>query len=499
MAESRDNEKKAGHPHGGRNRWLYIGSVVILVLVVVTFVGAPVVSSAAGSGRLVFGRYGREDIVYQPGNFFARQYEAIAQSLRDSGNDADLELQLRIAWREAFNRTILHTATLQHAEKAGLDVSVQRVDELIASDPRFRVNGRFDSDAFERIGSQERFSLREFHREGAIFDQVVRDVLTGTKVSSTEREFVAAMSGPERSFDLVRFPFTDFPESEVESFATANADFFTRLDLAVVTLATEEEAQQIREQALQPGNPMGDLARTYSRDLYADQDGQMGEIYGYELQQELINPEDLATVIALAPGEISDPVETTAGWAFYEMLSPPVAFDRADPDMIRTARTYMQNFELGRIQDYVTSEAERFAEVARGSDLAGAAAAEGFDVLSTPFFPINYGNNQLFGQLQSAQVPDLSDAAFRESFFTTAFSLDEEEISEPVVLRQSVLVMQLREERDARAEDAEFIQEYYDLLVRQFQSDEIEGAFIDEERLDDNFAQSFNRFVLGVN
>jgi hypothetical protein len=97
MAESRDNEKKAGHPHGGRNRWLYIGSVVILVLVVVTFVGAPVVSSAAGSGRLVFGRYGREDIVYQPGNFFARQYEAIAQSLRDSGNDADLELQLRIA------------------------------------------------------------------------------------------------------------------------------------------------------------------------------------------------------------------------------------------------------------------------------------------------------------------------------------------------------------------------------------------------------------------
>jgi hypothetical protein len=234
---------------------------------------------------------------------------------------------------------------------------------------------------------------------------VVRDVLTGTKVSSTEREFVAAMSGPERSFDLVRFPFTDFPESEVESFATANADFFTRLDLAVVTLATEEEAQQIREQALQPGNPMGDLARTYSRDLYADQDGQMGEIYGYELQQELINPEDLATVIALAPGEISDPVETTAGWAFYEMLSPPVAFDRADPDMIRTARTYMQNFELGRIQDYVTSEAERFAEVARGSDLAGAAAAEGFDVLSTPFFPINYGNNQLFGQLQSAQVP----------------------------------------------------------------------------------------------
>lgn len=499
MAESRESDKKAAQPHGGRSRWLYIGSVVILVLVVVTFVGAPVITSTAGSGRLVFGRYGREDIVYQPGNFFARQYEAIAQSLRDSGNDADLELQLRIAWREAFNRTILHTATLEHAEGAGLDVSVQRVDELIASDPRFQVNGRFDTDAYERIGSQERFALREFHREGAIFDQVVRDVLAGTQVSAEESAFVAAMSGPERSFDLVRFPFSEFPEAEVETFATENADFFTRLDLAVVTLATEEEAEQIREQALQPGNPMGDLARTYSRDLYADQDGQIGAIYGYELQQELINPEDLGTVLALAPGEISEPVETTAGWAFYEMLSEPVAFDTADPEMIRAARTYMQNFELGRIQDYVTSEAERFAEAARGTDLENAATEEGLEVLSTPFFPINYGNNQLFGQLQSAQVPDLSDAAFREGFFTTAFSLGADEISEPIVLRQSVLVMQLREERDARTEDAEFIEEYYDLLVRQFQSDEIEDAFIDEERLDDNFAQSFNRYVLGSN
>jgi hypothetical protein len=499
MAESRESEKKAARPHGGRSRWLYIGSVVILVLVVVTFVGAPVVTSTAGSGRLVFGRYGREEIAYQPGNFFARQYETIAQSLRDSGNDADLELQLRIAWREAFNRTILHTATLQHAEEAGLDVSVQRVDELLAQDPRFQVNGRFDAGAYEQIGSQERFSLREFHREGAIFDQVVRDVLAGTHVSTGERAFVAAMSGPERSFDLVRFPFSEFPASEVEAFATDNADFFARLDLAVVTLATEEEAQQIREQALQPGNPMGDLARTYSRDLYADQDGQIGEIYGYELQQELINPEDLATLLALAPGDISEPVETSAGWAFYEMLSEPVSFDPADPDMVQAARRYMQNFELGRIQDYVTSEARRFAEVARGNDLERAAAEEGLDVLSTPFFPINYGNNQLFGQLQSAQVPDLSDAAFRESFFTTAFSLDEEEISEPVVLRQSVLVMELREERAARAEDAEFIEEYYEMLVRQFQSDEIEDAFIDEERLDDNFAQSFSRFVLDAN
>jgi hypothetical protein len=498
MAESQE-EKKASRATTARNRRLYVGSLIILVIVVVSFVGAPVISTFGGGGHMVFGSYAGEEIRYQPGNFFARQYQAIAQSLRDSGQTADLDLQLRIAWREAFNRTVLHTAILDHAAEAGMDVSSQRVDELIASDPRFQTNGRFDPAAYERIGSQERFSLRSFHRESAIFDQFVTDILTGSKTAAGEREFVAQMSGPERSFRVVRFPFSEFPEAQVRAFAEENPQLFTELDLAVVTLANQEEAQQIRQQAMEPGNPIGNLARTYSRDLYADQDGEIGPLYAYELQQEMINPDDVESLLALEPGEISEPIETTAGWAFYEALAASQPADLSQQENLQAVRTYLQNFEQGRIQDYVQSEAERFVQAAEDEGFEQFAESEGRDLLTTPFFPINYGNLQLFGQLQSSQIPELSDAAFRETFFETAFSLEGNTVSEPIALRRSVLVMQLREERPARESDITFIDQYYDTLLREFRSDEIESAFIDDELLRDNFAQAFNRYVTGTN
>ncbi|MEX2443676.1 MAG: SurA N-terminal domain-containing protein [Alkalispirochaeta sp.] len=498
MAESQE-EKKASRTTTARNRRLYVGSLIILIIVVVSFVGAPIISTFGGGGQMVFGSYAGEEIRYQPGNFFARQYEAIAQSLRDSGQTADLDLQLRIAWREAFNRTVLHTAILHQAAEAGMDVSSQRVDELIASDPRFQSNGRFDSAAYERIGSQERFSLRNFHRESAIFDQFVTDVLTGAKTAANERSFVAQMSGPERSFNVVRFPFSDFPDAQVRAFAEENSQLFTELDLAVVTLENQEEAQQIRDQALQPGNPIGDLARTYSRDLYADQEGEIGRIYAYELQQEMINPDDVEALSALEPGEISDPIETTAGWAFYEALAPSESVDLSQEETLQAVRSYLQNFEQGRIQDYVQSEAERFTQGAEAEGFAEFAEAESRDLLTTPFFPINYGDLQLFGRLESSQIPELSDAAYRESFFETAFSLAEDAVSEPIALRRSVLVMQLREERPARESDIAFIDQYYDTLLREFRSDEIESAFINDDLLQDNFAQAFNRYVTGTN
>ena len=81
-----------------RHPFLYIFSVVVLVIIVVTFVGAPAVTSMSPSSRLVFGSYAGQEITYRPGNFFARQYESIAQGIRARGSDLDLELQLRLAW-----------------------------------------------------------------------------------------------------------------------------------------------------------------------------------------------------------------------------------------------------------------------------------------------------------------------------------------------------------------------------------------------------------------
>jgi hypothetical protein len=490
-----DDTRKKRSP---RNTLLYIGSVVILVLVVVTFVGVPAAGGfAQQQGSIVFGRYDGEDIAYRPGNFFARQYEIIAQSLRDSSDDLDLEIQLRIAWRQAFNRTVFRTAILSEADRSSMRISEERIDELIAQDPRFLRNGRFDAAAYRSIGNQELFALRSFHRETAIYERFLQDALEGSHSSGGERRFVAAMAGPERSFSVVRFPFDDFPVQQVAAYAEENNDLFTELALSAITLASREEAEQIRAQAVQPGNPFSELARTYSRDLYADRGGEIGEIWGYEIQQELLDPDNLAAVVGLQGGEISIPLETTSGWTLYRADEPPSGFDRDDDDALREVRSYMQSFEQGRIQDFVRDEAQAFSARAGQDGLTTVAAEQNREILETPFFPINFGNSQLFTRLNAPAIPDLADAANRQDFFVTAFSLEDGELSEPVVLRRSALVLQLLDERPADDQQVEFLAEYYDSIRGQLQSEEIESIYLDENRLEDNFLASFNRYVLG--
>lgn len=507
MAETKKGEPKpAAHdrekrPHQHHNRMIYIGSIIILVIVVVTFIGAPVATSTMRTQHMVFGSYDGTEIRYQPGNFFARQYQVIAQSLRDSGNTGNLELQLRLAWREAFNRTVLHTAILHQMKRSNGRISEERVDELIAQDPRFMVNGRFDSNEYQSISSQERFSLRTYHRETALFDRFVNDILDGVPASDAEREFVASMSGPQRSFEIVQFPFSEFPDEQVASFGKDNPDLFSRLQLSVVSLAEEDEARQIRERATN-GESLSDLARTYSRDIYADQGGEIGESWSHEIQRDLTDPEDIGILLSLPKGEVSPVIETSSGWSFYQALTDPVAYEdqatpQPDEELMAELRSYMEIYEQGRIQDYTREAADAFVAQARNDGFESAGIESNRDSATTGFFPINYGNVQLFESIQATGIGDLNDAAYRDDFFVEAFSLQTDEVSDPFVLRSSVVVMRLLEERESPESDRSFVLDFYEAIAQRFAADEIESAYVDQDKLDDSFNESFTRYVLG--
>jgi hypothetical protein len=118
-------------------------------------------------------------------------------------------------------------------------------------------------------------------------------------------------------------------------------------------------------------------------------------------------------------------------------------------------------------------------------------------VEQTGYFPINYGNVPIFGRVNAQNNDVLSRAAFRESFFVTAFSLEEGEVSEPVTLRNALVVMQLESEREASDDAVAFLDSYYPFLVQQYQSEELQRTLLDPQYYEDNFAQAFSRIVRG--
>jgi len=58
-------------------------------------------------------------------------------------------------------------------------------------------------------------------------------------------------------------------------------------------------------------------------------------------------------------------------------------------------------------------------------------------------------------------------------------------------------VISLLDERQVEEQTIGFIVQYYPYLKQQYQSEEIEPAFVDRDKLEDDFTASFARYILG--
>lgn len=483
----------------GKRPWLYVFSVIILVIIVVTFVGGPVASGFVGGTQLVFGSYSGHDIIYSPGNYFARRYQQIAEQVDVSNtNEAEFRFQLRNIWRQAFNDAVFHTAILIEAEQSGMAPSQELVDRTLARNPAFQEDGRFSAQRYRQMPQQERQSLRDFTREILIQQQFVADKLQGLHTPSAESEFVTAMAGPERQFDYVVFSFDEVPPEPVQQYAEEFSFRFQEAHLSRITVrSSRADAERIREQIADRTAGFEDLAQAHSTDAFADQSGEMGWTRYYELEPDFLEPQVLDDVFALGVGSVSPVLDARDSWMIYRLNEPVRQIDPSDPEALQTVRRYMTAFERGIIEDYLLGQAESFHQLARELGFSAAADDQGLSVRRSGWFPINYGNMPLFSPVRGEQGNLLQGGAHQEDFFRELFGLPIGDPSQPITLQNGTIVAVPVDERTQDGDELDFLRSYYPFLVQQIQSDELERNLIDRSRLTDNFNQAFARYVLG--
>lgn len=502
MAKSNTSIQPPSAPEKKEHRSLgkmltYAFTVIILVVIVVTFVGTPVLSSAAQRGRLVFGVYDGQEISYLPGNFFAREFDGIAQQVQDSEQQVTDAL-IREIWRAAFERTVFHTALLLHGNSAGVAVSDEAVDRSIALWPAFQEDGRFSPERYQSMSSQQRFALRDYLEETMVDQRVRSDLLSLTGYSDAELDFILQIGKQERQFNFISFSFATYPSEEVFAYGEENRERFRKIDLSVITITSNfAEAEAIQSQAVNREASFEDLARNQSRDIYAEEGGARGLVYYHELEPDFEDLDVIEEIFELEVGEVSRVFETTFGWTIYRVNDPPIEADFSDPDALADIRNYMNLFERGRIEDYMREQADVFVTSARESSFSDAASEVNQLPQQTTYFPVNYGNLPYFATVGSPSNDTLSSAAFQQDFFTELFGLADGEVTDPIVLRDYVFVFELADERTSESQTAEFWELYLPYVVQQFASEEVERVVVDDELLVDNFNAVYNRAVLG--
>ncbi len=488
--QDRLEKKRTAHP------FLYAGSVLVLLVIVVTFIGGPAIARSGPGGRIVFGSYKGKPIEYFPGNYFSQQKDLAAEQLRQGGENQNVEVQAYKVWRTAFDQTILHTAILLEAERSGLWVSSERVDQALLSSGPYVVNGQFSEARYKATSPSERMTTRQLVRGEIIQEQYLRDSFLHQQASPQEGEFFKKMFAQQRKFSFVRFSFSDYPQSEVAAYARDNRDKFRRMKLSrILVKSSEREAQEIHKKLVEGGS-FEELARAHSKGLYAEKGGDMGWRYFYDLEADFEGPQPVEQVFALGEGELSPVLKSRFGWVIFRADSQPVELDTSDPEALKVVRDYLMKYEKGKVEDYFQARAESFVKRVRETSFTLAGVELGQPTYQTDFFPVNYQGVYVLDPVRSLdQNVSLASAAYSQEFFVQAFSLAPGQVSEPVLLDDQVVVLSLADTRTAPRQELDLMDRFHEYFVNQSRQQDLQTALLNPDYIVDDFNQTFYQSI----
>ena len=503
MATPNDKHAKpeAGNERHHGNSFVYIGTIVILVITTIAFILMPALGgSASGGNELTFGTWSGKPISFVQGGYFSNQVQQIKSQLESQGykDTGDQYFAFQV-WRRAFENTAVHYALLDDATKAGIAVSESYIDEQMVKNPAFLDNGTFSKRKYREASTTVKMTMRRDIQDSAIKNKYVSDAVAFIP-SKAETAFLSSLAQSRRVVEYVAFPFSAYPDAERIAYAKANPALFRRVRLSRITMSSsQKETKQVLEQVKSGALSFEEAAKSHSKDSYATKGGDVGARYVWELKGELKDPANLDAVLALGKGELSPVYETLAGsWIFFRVDETAVDPDFASADLARSVTDYLNRNEKGRIEDWALAQAAKFATLA-GADFAASAAKQGLAVKVTPPFPLNYGNAldvgyfSLLGSLDTTNLPELKGADRNESFLTAVFSLKAGEVSKPLAINDYAIVARVKEISAAQETDMGLLQMYYPTVMQQGISNDLAASILVDPRLKDNFMAAFTK------
>ncbi|MDR1318844.1 MAG: peptidylprolyl isomerase, partial [Treponema sp.] len=202
-------------------------------------------------------------------------------------------------------------------------------------------------------------------------------------------------------------------------------------------------------------------------------------------------------LLALGKGEYSDVINLGSGWAFFRVEDAVQNSDFDDSSVIEKVRSYIREFERGRMEDWATEQARAFIGQVEEFDFNEAVYQRGIEKRSFGPLPVNYGNVDLYTSLSSFPVNELSGSYVDENFWKTAFSTPVNTPSEPLVQGSNVLVLYPTEEIAAEESSIEGIESMVSSYWLSYMTEQtIRSYFLNSKKMEDRFFETFFRYFM---
>ncbi len=440
-----------------KNKMLWVGSVIILILSVICFVvfgvGTELIRAISGEGNgISFGKYDKKDIVLAPGTDFANAVQYYTNFYQSQGQELSNATYYYI-YSNAFNAAVQSETYKTAVNKSGYKPSRNAVSRMML--PYFlNADGKYDPKIYNQVSNADKESLKSNIAKQLVWQRFSDDTFGsseklgdyafyGIKSSEKENRFLASFNEEKRSFDTVAFDKASYPESEIKKFGSENISLFDTYSLSMITVKEEAQAKKLLSQISNNEVTFEDAIKEYSEKYYTDGDGKVKENFSYQVKENLENADDFAKIDSLAKDALSEVIKTNKGFSIYKSTGDKTAANLEDSKTVDAVKNYITANKADMIDEYFKGKANSFIASAKLNGFEKAAKDAELEVGAIPAFPLNYGSVSVADKLDSTNAKAFASAGTNEDFLKAAFSMKQGDISEPTAMGNYITVYQL--------------------------------------------------------
>jgi peptidyl-prolyl cis-trans isomerase D len=464
-------------------------SYVILALITIVFIFGifPSFGSRGASDSIKFGTYDGKPIEFAYGNYFYRQYQNFAQQNRQSTDAAAYQV-----WRGAFENTVLHTALSKMADDAGYKITNESVNQAIIESGIYDKDGKFDSATYENTSVERRKQINTMVRDSMVIQSVMGDIVSAT-TSDNELDYILKIGDAGRKFEYVVFDANLYPNDLTRQYALANPSIFSLIDIAVITVESKERAEELKSSIESGNSEFATVAKENSLDSFANEGGNAGVWYYWELQENFVEPEEVNLLFSTAKGKLSPVFSVGAGYSFYQVNQSPFAPDFDDEETLSEVKTYIGKYDADIVDSFLHEQAENFiaslnakdqlTEKAEDLGLKNYAIATTMPNMGQSSYLAGFNYTDVGGQLSLIS----NDAEIMKQLYTKELG----SIIGPIKANRNYLVIKPTEEEPMEEGFKSYLTMAHSYMNQsQIQQDLVQSIFAGD-KLKDNFLVTF--------
>lgn len=491
------------------------GTYTILALLVITFIGAPIISNNFGAlDPLVFGKYGVEEIKYEPNNYFGRLVQGTLQQYEEQYPEmVNNNFIISTVWKQSFDQTVIQLGLLDLAKQANYSPSNSFIKDIITTYPDLQENGQFSPELYNTLSDTTKQTLLQNQKEETTSLKVYSDILFPSLISTNELQLLTNMNNVTRSFSFVRFDkYTTQDETLLQNYGKDHPDLFKYIEYKSITLGSQSEADTVYQNITNQETTFNEAVTAFSIDSAKEDDGNRGGMYAYQIEKSDGQDTLDALLLLTDTNTITEPIETSTGnFAIYQLskeIQDPDFSTASLPDsnednnstdtelsLLEEVENYLSAYDPGVIEDAVTNTAESFIVEAQQSGFSYTATTFNLELGTIPNAPLNINNIDLFDTIKDDSDSPMTELASSEDVLSNLFSLQESEISLPFVIGGFIYVFQITDTTetditsDITLEDRTRITNF----VKTVNDTSIKEAVVDENKFTDNFDNAFRQ------